>query len=302
MSLIRGAQFPTRQRLAALASFPSLPCAHAHQLPRVVSSPSRTYFVDPQPINDVWDKPWLVLRARCVASGTFSDVVLKLAPASAAVAAIFAREVELTQRHRLRGCPGLAAAIDYSLSQMARYVFLVYPYCGVNAAEFIASESFTRSDEAACRLVTDVAAALQFLHSCGLAHRDVKLDNICVRDGHAFLVDLELLLPIGAEYDGVHGTVGYIAPELMGKSRHTVRAENDIYALAWVALQFFAGEVLDWDEMQGFGDPNALLWHVPEGLVEWVRRGIGSAEERRSVGAFLGYLDGLPFSTTESSV
>jgi serine/threonine protein kinase len=76
--------------------------------------------------------------------------------------------------------------------------------------------------------VRDVAQSLDALHSQSLLYRDVKPDNILVRNGHAELADSGMLLPpLGKAVSA--GTPAYMAPEAW---RGKAGARSDQYSLA----------------------------------------------------------------------
>ena len=90
--------------------------------------------------------------------------------------------------------------------------------------------------EAACRLVLDVAEALQHAHLNGVVHRDVKPSNILVRaDGRALLfdfglarVDDEATLTLTGDFTG---TPAYVAPEQIAGKREDVDGRSDVFSL-----------------------------------------------------------------------
>ena len=87
---------------------------------------------------------------------------------------------------------------------------------------------------------SQVLAALSALHSRGIVHRDVKLDNILVRrDGHVKLTDLGLV-----KYEGgkgltraglLLGTAQYMPPEYIQRSQFDAR--GDLYSLGVVLYE-----------------------------------------------------------------
>ena len=76
-----------------------------------------------------------------------------------------------------------------------------------------------------------LCSALAVLHGKGLVHRDVKPENVMVReDGRVVLIDFNASRVAGpAERDTViMGTVGYVSPEQLGLSATDSR--TDLYA------------------------------------------------------------------------
>ena len=43
-----------------------------------------------------------------------------------------------------------------------------------------------------CRIILEIAEGLEYIHSKGCIHRDIKLDNILMKDGHPKIADYGL--------------------------------------------------------------------------------------------------------------
>jgi len=108
---------------------------------------------------------------------------------------------------------------------------------GPNAAALARTQS-QQPLAAALRVVTEVAAGLQHAHDRGLIHGDVSPHNVLItkHDRTAKLADFGLAraLEDAAEEptEGVDGTPGYMAPEVLDGAAPT-RA-SDLYSLAAV--------------------------------------------------------------------
>lgn len=94
------------------------------------------------------------------------------------------------------------------------------------------------------RIMHDIADALDYSHTQGVIHRDVKPSNIMVMtDGHAVLTDFGLALnaqegTIGNTFGSVH----YIAPEQAVSSAQAV-PQSDLYSLGVVLFEVLTGRV-----------------------------------------------------------
>jgi eukaryotic-like serine/threonine-protein kinase len=102
--------------------------------------------------------------------------------------------------------------------------------------------------DAAVRIVTDVAEALQVAHERGVIHRDIKPSNILMSRGKALVADFGIAL-LASAADATRltqggtaiGTAGYMSPE-QASGHPGVDHRADIYSLGCLLFEMLAGE------------------------------------------------------------
>ncbi len=117
---------------------------------------------------------------------------------------------------------------------------------GDNLAEVIKNQGGL-SPRKAVALIKEVASALDYAHSQGIVHRDVKPGNILIdrQTGHAFLGDFGIAKTLEAtsaytKTGQVVGAVRYVSPEqIEGKDAD---ARSDVYSLACVLFEALTGK------------------------------------------------------------
>lgn len=88
------------------------------------------------------------------------------------------------------------------------------------------------------QLGVQVGSALRALHASGLAHLDLKPDNIAVRDARLVVLDLGSARPLGRRQPqgrAAIGSAGYASPDLEGGA--PIAAAMDVYGLGVVLAE-----------------------------------------------------------------
>src|SRR5262249_1048482 len=117
-------------------------------------------------------------------------------------------------------------------------------------------------------------SALDYIHSQGVIHFDIKPENIIVMKGEdgpsAKLVDFGIAARLNALSGGRGGTLSYMAPELFQKNV-SIHHRIDLYSLDMTCFEVAPGRY-------------ALEADDPEEVIAWHQKGVISAGEWEEVG------------------
>ncbi len=97
-----------------------------------------------------------------------------------------------------------------------------------------------------------VANAIAFAHARGIAHRDIKPDNVMIGAfGEVYVLDWGIavvlrddgsgLLPLAADACEMTGTPAYMAPEMLGTDGARITERTDVYLLGAVLYEILMG-------------------------------------------------------------
>ena len=132
--------------------------------------------------------------------------------------------------------------------QVDEAVFYVMPYVEGRSLRALLDDERQLSIDAAVRIASEVASALDHAHRHGVIHRDIKPENILLQDGTVLVSDFGIALAINSvggrrltETGFSLGTPSYMSPEQAMSEPH-IGARSDIYALGCVLYEMLIGE------------------------------------------------------------
>lgn len=136
--------------------------------------------------------------------------------------------------------PGITQLVDVMLDTDNVYIFL--ELCDGGDLNDVVMEAGGLSEEQACHFFRQIMGAISYIHSLGIAHRDIKLENILVtRDGCAKLTDFGLCKhqESGNKLNTGCGTLVYAAPEII-KGQPYDGMKSDIWSVGIVLYAMVA--------------------------------------------------------------
>lgn len=163
---------------------------------------------------------------------------------------IFQQEAKATSKINH---PNVVSVLDFGATTNGAPYMVMEHVSGVSLDRLLEQEpGSSLSPEHALKILSDLCSALEFAHSAGIYHRDLKPGNIIVFDQGgipgARLIDFGLALVTGeagpgSAYSGkrVVGTPAYMAPEQVTEGRYDARSE--IYSLGCVLFELLSGSV-----------------------------------------------------------
>lgn len=193
--------------------------------------------------------------------------------------------------------PHIAPLLDSGESNYL--LWFVMPFVAGDTLRQVMRRERTLPIDRAVRLASEVLDALGYAHEHGLAHRDIKPDNIvCSAAGTgAILVDFGIARAIASSGEDrvtrsgfVVGTEEYMSPEQAGGSPD-IDGRTDIYSLGVVLFEALAGRppfsaasaaaVLDMQQHAPPPDLRKLRRDVPRALSDAVMKSLSKAREAR---------------------
>jgi serine/threonine protein kinase len=193
--------------------------------------------------------------------------------------------------------PHIAPLLDSGESDYL--LWFVMPFVAGETLRHVMRRERTLPIDRAVRLASEVLDALGHAHEHGLAHRDIKPDNIvCSAAGMgAILVDFGIARAIASSGEDrvtrsgfVVGTEEYMSPEQAGGSPD-IDGRTDIYSLGVVLFEALAGRppfsaasaaaVLDMQQHAPPPDLRELRRDVPRALSDTVMKALSKAREAR---------------------
>jgi serine/threonine protein kinase len=166
------------------------------------------------------------------------------------------REVELLSRLSHPSIPRLLDRGEPKPPSGKEYPFFVMEW--VQGPRLYAwAEQYAPSSRQLCRVLAQMARALEAVHAAGAVHRDVKGDNVLVRlsDRRAVLIDFgschfagaerltwQSLPPVTPEYLSPQGVLFYLHNLRHPDGYYAPSAADDLYALGVTAYRLVMGQ------------------------------------------------------------
>lgn len=129
------------------------------------------------------------------------------------------------------------------------HICMIIDLCDTNDLFDSICDMGAYSESQAKKVIYSVLDAIKFIHQCGIVHRDIKAENILLKNGKPILADFGL-----AEFCDINnqkslteycGTPGTTAPEILRNEPYGTKC--DMYSLGALAYFLLAGyRPFDW--------------------------------------------------------
>jgi serine/threonine-protein kinase len=176
-------------------------------------------------------------------------------------------------------------------------LWFVMPYVAGDSLRHVLRRDSPLAVPLAARIACEVLEALGYAHDQGLAHRDIKPDNIVCSPAGAVLVDFGIARAITTSGEDrvtrsgfVVGTEEYMSPE-QAAADPDIDGRTDLYSLGVVLFEALAGRppfsspsaaaVMDMHQHQEPPELRRLRRDVPKGLAAAIERALAKPRAER---------------------
>ena len=142
--------------------------------------------------------------------------------------------------------PNIVRLLDHLENN--EYIYIVTEYIGGGTlGQYLKKKKFNFSERQATNIMSQIAKGVKYLHQYGIAHRDLKPDNIMITQQNDYgvikIMDFglsKILSPNERMVDG-YGTLSYVAPEVLLRTPYN--KEVDIWSMGVILFYMLSGKL-----------------------------------------------------------